>query len=497
MSHSPRVPARFAATSCVVPALAVALLLGCPLAARAQATTPTAPGAPAAFATAKGTVTDSIHGGNPLAHALVRVDSAGREAFTDENGAFEIDSIRPGQHRLVIIHPMLDTLGISLVSPVQTYAAGAVQEIDLAIPPSDRMVNLFCAPAWRARGPAALVGFVRDPDTQGPATGAKVSLLYYESDPLGLTHTPRVREATPGPDGHYRICGLPADMSGKVQVFRGGLSSGEVPAVVKDGFLAMRSLSVASRASVQIAKGKPDSAGKTGTTIVRGHARVSGRVVNKSGQGVAGARVDVEGIAAAAITKSNGEFTLDSLPSGTQTLEVRKLGFSVTDHPVELSAEEPQRVTIQMADYVPTLETVRVQARRDRNLFDVGFTERQKMGMGYYLTRDKLNTNALRLTDALRTIPGIRIQTDNATGQNIITSSRDPNGGCVNVFVDGSPWQQMEPGDLDSFVKADELGAIESYGPTTVPAQFTVPGQGSCQTLVIWTERRLNRGGGK
>lgn len=489
MPLSHRIAASLAAPVRAVTILSALLLVGGADTAAAQATAQ--PATTSAFVTIKGTVLDSIHG-MPLADALVRVDSAGREDMTDANGAFEIDSIPPGMHRLVVIHPLLDTLGVSLVTPVQQYAAGEVREIDLAVPGSERLVSIFCAPAWRARGPAALLGFVRDADTEGPASGAKVSLLWYESDPLGLTKTPRVREATPGPDGHYRICGLPATMSGKVQVFRGGISSGEVPVEVKDGFLALRSLSVASAASVQIAKGTPDSSGKPAPRIVRGRAQVSGKIVNKGGQPVVGARVSVEGIATAAITRANGEFTLDSLPSGTQTLEVRKLGYSVTEHPVELSAATPQRVTIRMADFVPTLETVRVEARRDKNLFDVGFSERQKTGLGYYLTRDKLNTNALRMTDALRTIPGIRIQSD-GSGQNFVTSSRDPMGGCVSIFVDGSPWQQQSAGDLDSFIRADELGAVESYSPSTVPAQFTTAGQSSCQTLVIWTERRLNR----
>ena len=35
---------------------------------------------------------------------------------------------------------------------------------------------------------------VPDSAAAGAAKGAKVSLLYYESDPLGLKKTPRVRE---------------------------------------------------------------------------------------------------------------------------------------------------------------------------------------------------------------------------------------------------------------------------------------------------------------
>ncbi len=484
------IPFRFRASSDARVRLACVglLLFGATLARSATVTAQQA--GPSVYVTVTGFVIDSIHG-NELAGALVRVDSSQREGITDATGAFHIDSITPGNHRLIVIHPLLDTLGISLVSPMERWTAGA-HEISLAIPSPEALVSLFCPPARRAMGPAALVGFVRDADTEGPASGAKVSLLWYESDPLGLRKTPRVREQAPSADGHFRICGLPANMSGKVQVFRGGMSSGEVAVDVKDGFLALRSLSVASAATVQVAQGKPDSAGKPARRIVRGQARVTGRIVNKAGQPVAGARVDVQGTAAAAITRNNGEFTLDSLPSGTQTLEVRKLGFAIAEQSVELSSAIPQQVTIKMSDFVPTLETVRVEATRERNLSDVGFNERQRSGLGYYITGDRLNKNSTRLTDALRVIPGLHI-VPTPDGNNVIQSSRDPNRGCVNIFVDGSPWQQQFPGDLDSFIRPDELGAVESYSSSTVPAQFTVPGQGSCETIVIWTERRLNR----
>ena len=89
---------------------------------------------------------------------------------------------------------------------------------------------------------------------KAPAEGAKVSLLYYESDPLGFKKSPRVRDAQIGKDGHYRICGLPATMSGKLQVFRGGVQTGEVPVELGGTsgteLLAMRSMSIASTAKV-------------------------------------------------------------------------------------------------------------------------------------------------------------------------------------------------------------------------------------------------------
>jgi hypothetical protein len=460
----------------------------------AQTPAPTAPAA--GVVTIRGSVLDSLHD-SLLKGALVRVDNSTHEAFTDSLGAYRIDSVPTGLHRLVVVHPLLDTLGISLVTPALNFTAGENRVIELAVPSSETLVSLMCPAARLALGPAALVGFVRDADTEAPAQGAKVSLLYYESDPLGLKKTPRVREQQIGPDGRYRICGLPPTMSGKLQVFRNGVQTGEVPVDLggangsSSQVLAMRSMSITSTS--QAVASAPNDTGAKPKTVVRGRARVTGRVLNKYGQPVAGARVELQNTGAATKTRPNGEFTLDSLPSGTQTLEVRQLGFSPTEVAVELSGGTPQNVTVKMADYVPVLSEMRVTAQRERGLSDIGFADRKRSGMGYYLDADQIKMRqTVQFSDMLRTVPGVRVQPA-GNGSNIITSSRDPSGGCVTFYVDGAPWQQMTPGDLDTYVRPDEVAALEVYNGSTTPAQFQSAGQSGCTTIVIWTERRIAR----
>ena len=467
----------------------------------AHAQNPVPTPAPAAAATnlatgvgsVSGTVTDSLHD-VLLKGALVRVDQTMHESITDSLGHFHIDSIPAGQHRLVVIHPLLDTLGVSLVTQPLTFLGGSEKVIDLSVPSAETLVSIFCPPARRALGPAALVGFVHDADTDLPAQGAKVSLLWYESDPLGLKKSPRVREAQIGKDGTYRICGLPEQLSGKLQVFRNGLQTGEVPVVLGDSgsqMLAMRSMSIASQ--VQTVAVASKDTGAAPKTIVKGKARVAGKVVNKYGQPISRARVELQNTGQATLTKPNGEFVLDSLPSGTQTLEVRQLGYSPTDMPVELSMSRPENVTVKMADYVPVLSEMRVTAQREKGLNDVGFSDRKRSGMGYYLDADQLKMRqTMQFSDMLRTVPGIRV-VPAGDGTNVIQSSRDPTGGCVTFYVDGSPWQQMTPGDLDTFVRPEEVAALEVYNGATTPAQFQQAGNSGCTTVVIWTQRRINR----
>ena len=457
------------------------------------------------FASVRGLVIDSLHS-TPLVGALVRIDQTPREAMTDSLGEYHLDSIPAGAHKLVVFHPLLDTLGISLVTPSITLTAGKREIVDLGVPSSQRLVQILCPAARMVLGPAALIGFVREADTEQPAEGSKVSLLWYESDPLGLKKTPRVRETQVSNEGRYKICGIPGEMSGgKVQVFRNGVSTGEVPVEIKDGFLALRSLSIGAHAEVAtvaapvVDTNPPKRSGATPPTaprtttqrVARGRARVTGRVLGRGGMPVAGARVGLQGTSSATITRQDGGFALDSLPSGTQTLEVRKLGYALKEEAVELSAARPAQVSINMSEFTPTLEPMRVTATRDRGLQDVGFTMRKRTGMGHYLEGDQI-PKTMQVSDALRAVPGLRV-VPAGNGTNVVQSSRDPMGGCVVFWVDGVQWQQQFPGDLDAFVRSDEVAAIEVYSGSTVPGEFTTAGQSGCTTVVMWTERRINR----
>lgn len=448
-------------------------------------------------ATAVGTVYDSVRL-RPLAGARVRVDTSQLVVATDADGRFQLEGIPAGAHYLNVEHPILDTLGIKLRSATETFVAGETRAAELAVPAPETLLDLFCSAAWRARGPAGLVGRVREADSGNPATGAKVSLVWYELDVGGgVRRATRVREASVSADGTYRICGLPAQLDGKVQVIRGSLTSGDIPISFGEEMLAMRSMSIAAPGAL-VAAPTPSAPTSDSTPAnapplrVLGTARLTGRVLNKTGKPLGGARVQLEGTTRAAVTRPMGEFVLDSLPPGTQTLTVRLLGYSPVEAAVELSSHEPRSVTVTMEDFVPVLETVRVSAQRERAMDDVGYAQRKRAGQGWYMDGDQIkNRNALNFSDVLRSAPGLRIT--HYMGRQMIENSRDPVNGCVNVWVDGTMWQQLEPGDVDDFVKPWEVAAIEVYSGTTTPPQYQQTGRGGCGTVLAWTFRRLDR----
>jgi hypothetical protein len=421
--------------------------------------------------------------------------------ITDSLGRFLVDSIKPGSYKVDVDHPILDTLGILLSTAPMQFVANEVTRVVIAVPSQEFLAGRFCTPARRALGPGVLAGRVREPDSDVAAVGARVSLVWYDPDPplvagvaVKIKKAPRVREAIVGEDGTYRLCGLPEKYEGKLQAQRkDGGTTAEVSVAQEDGLLALRSMSVAP---LTVATSTTtDSTGKRTTArVVKGNARVLGKVINKQGAPVEGARVTLNGTGASTITRAGGEFLLDSLPAGTQAITVRHLGYAPTEVPVELSARTPARVNVQMGPYVPVLETREVVSRQDQGLERVGWTTRKRgAASGYFIGPEQIESRkATQVTDLLTTTPGIRVE--GTMGRMMLTATRTAGrAGCVNVYVDGSRWQQLEAGDLDSFVRPQEIAAIEVYpGGGSMPVEFQSSG-GDCAAVVMWTKLNVNR----
>lgn len=459
------------------------------------------------WASVSGAVYDSINGG-PLVGAIVRLNGdTPRETITVGDGRFMLDSVAPGDYVLEVRHPLLLALGISLLSPKFTLDSGATFNAQLGVPGPRTVVELSCSPAMRARGPSAMVGAVLDADTDAPLPGAKVSLVWRELSLRDLRQVPRVREATVGEDGLYRLCGLPATIEGTFLAEYKGSKTAEITVRFDETTpLAFQSMRIGtSNQVVQVPVDSVDSAAagaaqqgagaqQRTTTLRSGQARLSGRVVNAAGQPVAQARVDVVGTAGAVLTNERGEFSLANLPSGTQQLIVRQLGFAPVETAVVLSAREPQNVTVALREPARVLTQVEVTAEAEpAGLDKVGFNHRRKAGFGYYMDPEDLaRRQAIRITDVFRSIPSLRVVPQGM--DYVVRSARDATGGCVAYIIDGAPFQSLFPGDVDRMLPAQDLAAVEVYSPSNVPAEFASPGSGtSCTTIVLWSKYRVNQ----
>jgi hypothetical protein len=288
--------------------------------------------------------------------------------------------------------------------------------------------------------------------------------------------SPRLIRDSTDKYGAYHICGLPNSMKATLQAKRGNAVTAEVPIELGDeeSELFIRTMLLV-----------PSS---DSTTKV-GNASVSGRVVLEGAVSNAGSRVEVVGTNQIAMTNENGEFSISKLPSGSHVLLVRHLGFGAETVPVDLTSRQAQRVTVKLPKFVAMLDPVVVKARSQGALEKVGFAQRQKSGMGYYLGPDQLkNMNPQYLTDILRRVPSLRVQS--SSDGDVVSSSRGTGSGCVQYYVDDMPWMSASPGDINNFVNANEVVAVEVYQDTNTPAQYTRAG-GGCTTIVLWTRFKI------
>lgn len=444
---------------------------------------------PGRISSVAGVAFDSIRG-RPMAGAQIAVVGTTLLAVAGADGHFQFDSVPSGKLRLVAAHPFLDSLGIQLMTPELTVGPGQQIVVDVVTPSAKALVKQFCPAAWLTRGPAALFGRVRNADTGAPIDKAHVSLVWTETEFGGLSKVPKVRVGTTAADGTYRICGLPGTLDGKVQVDYAGLKSGDVPVTLDKDVLEVRSLSLASAApAVVAAAGDTTPPGPRRALTV---AKLSGKVLSVTGSPVTAARVQVEGTTHSADTRADGTFELDSLPSGSQVVIARRIGYNPVEKSVELSSGRAAQIVLQFDQAVALLPTVTTEATTETGLDAVGFNARKKSGMGFYMDPSFIShLGATRVTDVLRAAPGISVVESGY--DTYVYDTRTQGQGCVTYIVDGSPWVSMNPGDINSFLQAGNIGAIEVYHGSETPPQFVTPGQGGCGTIVIWSKWRIEQ----
>jgi hypothetical protein len=220
-----------------------------------------------------------------------------------------------------------------------------------------------------------------------------------------------------------------------------------------------------------------------------GSAAVSGTVTLEDSRTNAGARVEVVGTDIAATTNEKGDFSLRKLPSGSKILLIRHVGFAEEIVPVDLSSREEKRVTVNLSRFVGVMDPVLVKARRTVGLEKVGFNQRKKNGMGFYIGPERLvGAHPLVLSDILRLVPGLRVEY--GEHGDMVSTARGITNGCVQYYLDDSPYLESTHGDVNRFVRASDVRAVEVYQGLGTPAQFDRPGA-SCTTIVIWTRWKL------
>jgi len=460
--------------------VAIAVLVGGgPL--RAQQRTPDAAAGKTGKGEISGVVVDSLNR-RYLAGADVVIQGVAAPLVTDPNGKFRIGGLPPGTYQVGVFHPLLDTLGISIATKPFHLGADSSTFIALAVPPATTIIRAVCVARPRMQGTSAVIGHVNDPETQQPVPGAEVSIAWSQievSKEIGVRRSPRVIRDTTDAAGAFRICGLPNSVQATLQAKRGNSVTAEIPIALGDEEteLFARTLLLS----------QADSGTKVGDAVL------SGRVVLEGSPTSAGTRVELVGTGQIALTNDKGDFTMTKLPSGSHIVLARHLGFGAQTVAVDLTSHAAQRVTMKLPKFVATLAPVIVDARGASSLDRTGFSQRKRTGNGYYLGPEQLATmHPTFLTDIFRRVPGLSVTS--SQGGDVVSSSRGSSsltgGDCLQYYIDDMPWQSMEPGDINTFVNANEVVAVEVYQASDTPAQYA-RGMSGCTTIILWTRSKV------
>ena len=295
---------------------------------------------------------------------------------------------------------------------------------------------------------------------------------------IGLNRIQHTRDTTSGPGGGFRFCNLPPGVNG---VARAVVSTADSNAVSRPVALNGRLVT----ALVLHVPGtlKPAASSSHGTASSDGSAAPSegsvlrGRVMRPENAGpLSGAQVTVLGSRITTVTNDSGEFTLRGLPTGSRTLAVRAVGWQPVTMPVDLAVHAPQQVVVPLQIRTASLQAVVVTAALNTGLKRVGFDTRKHMGIGHFIDPDDIERRgSFEFVDIMSGTPGI-VRRPGPFGEDYLAGTRGVSG-CVGYIVDGVPYAEMTRGDINTFVRAEEVGAVEVYQAAEGAAQPMVTSQ--------------------
>jgi hypothetical protein len=428
-----------------------------------------------------GIVVDSLHGG-VLRGAQVSVEGLATLAMTDSMGRFRIDSVPPGKYRIGVFHPLLDSLALSIASPPLQVSPDSTLAVILATPSTVTFIRLVCGPiqidTMAGIGPSVVVGRVLDAETEAPVGSVKVTLDWTEIQAgakIGVRRMQRMRDTTTGPSGEFRFCHLPPGLNGVARAAIATADSGAVSRpLALNGRLVVPIVLHVPGAAKPATNGATNSthgtASSDGSSTPAGASVLTGRVMRAEGAGpLAGAQVTLLGSREIAVTNDSGEFTLRGLPAGSRTLAVRAIGWRPEIMAVDLAAHVPQHVVVPLQAKTAELQAVVVTGTINAGLKRVGFDSRKHTGIGRFLGPDDIEKrNAFEFADMMDGMAGLA-RYPGPYGDDYLTGPSGPSG-CVAYVVDGVPYVEMTRGDINTFVRPQEVGAIEVYQPGESPA---------------------------
>ena len=435
-----------------------------------------------------GVVFDSITN-RALAGASVQMVGAdsivASERFTassDSLGRFRFAAVPAGRYILGFYHRALDTLGIEPRGQLIDIRSNL--DVTLASPSPRTMVRAFCGDTISDDHATLLLGHLHDAETESAILNGAAVVTWSEARVANreIAVAERVATATSREDGWFALCGLPRETALTVRAVRdtnAGRADSSSGVVVRFARAQVQHLSIYVPRTAT-------SAAQAGTL------RLSGRVTDAIGRAISGAQVWIAGTERRTVTNSTGNYALDSLPSGTQSLEIRAIGYSPRTMVVTLVVGAPPTgdVTMEQAVVLPTVVTM--GAKSSKNLATFEAHKRSSAG-GYFIKPARLEGYASLqpLHFLVGGLPGVTVL--RPFGQWIATMQRRgasagarPIQCTPQLYLNGS-MVAMSFDDLETAIDPDDLLGVEVYTKDVQIPSIYARSIRSCGLISIWT----------
>ncbi len=180
---------------------------------------------------------------------------------------------------------------------------------------------------------------------------------------------------------------------------------------------------------------------------------LTGRVVDISGEPLAGAHVFIPEMEQGVTSRRDGTFRLTNIPPGTYVIQVSMVGYGRLSREITLEAGEIRQVTFELEAITVTSGNILITATRRPQV-----AGRVPVSMSTVDAVELERRNVIRLDEALRYVPGVQIAEEQV---NIRGSSGYAYGvgSRVLLLVDGVPL--MGPGQADVRMDAMPMSQVE------------------------------------
>ena len=421
-------------------------------------------------------------------------------AAVDASGRYHVDALPAGRYLVQVSHPTLDSLDVTLPPGQLKIAPGRPSRSDFSLPSGERLRTMVCPGVSLGPEKAVVAGRVIDADTEAPLVGAQVVAAWNEISIDRKTRqiVTQMKQTVVSTrrGGEYRLCGVPVAKSLALQLQHAGRASAETRlSVSAEEGVAVRDFSLSMRSAPTIASldsldrlastMRPDATGGAEPTRpeleLTGDATLTGTVRASSGQPLANAEVRVRHGQASTLTDETGRFVLGSLPSGTQMLLVRQLGYALAEIPVELRSTRSLDVNVRLTRAV-TLDSVRVLASPRPSLAEFEHNRRTNL-QGRFLTLSEIQRSRAKNTSDLLPLLGGYVLMGRTPLVKMKDTDYDPPGthSCkgANVVIDGVDGMEVDD------VLPNQIAGIELYkDAASAPLQYA--GRANCGLIVIW-----------